>query len=71
MSVAKKPVLGRHGDFCCTRYRSADFTENNLVAGYGADTLYLFHDGRNGVTEWSWLFDGVSSTDQNPMIVYK
>lgn len=49
---------------------SADFT-SNLIAGCRADTLYLFHDGRNGVTEWSWLFDGVqSSTDQNPMIVY-
>lgn len=49
---------------------SADFNYN-LIKGCAADTIFLFHDGRNGVTKWNWLFDGVQTTpDQNPTAIY-
>ena len=49
---------------------SANFTYN-LVEGCREDSLKLFHNGANGVTEWNWNFDDLEfSSDQNPQIVY-
>lgn len=49
---------------------SADFTYR-LSAGCKIDTLQFFHDGRNGVNQWSWQLDynGKSSL-QNPVTYF-
>lgn len=49
---------------------SAAFTYD-LRDGCRQDTIFYFHDGRNGVDTWHWLFDGVQETpDQNPVAFY-
>lgn len=43
----------------------------NISLGCKTDTVQFFHDGRNGVNQWSWLFDGSQvSTQQNPIRYY-
>jgi gliding motility-associated-like protein len=43
-----------------------------LNLGCTEDTVYLSHNGANGVNQWSWTFEANgSSTDQRPVIRYR
>lgn len=49
---------------------SADYTYQ-LLEGCKTDTLQLFHDGRNGVNQWSWQLDyNGKSSQQNPVTYF-
>jgi len=49
---------------------NADFTYAT-VYGCKVDTIDYFHDGRNEVNSWRWIFDnGKKSSLQNPKITY-
>jgi gliding motility-associated-like protein len=49
---------------------SAAFTLQPRL-GCRFDTVYYFHDGRNGVNQWTWSFNNTSiSSAQNPVKIY-
>ena len=49
---------------------SAAFTYN-LFKGCRYDSIYLYHNGANGVNQWNWTFDDTQFTpDQNPHAIY-
>ncbi len=49
---------------------SADFTYR-VGLGCKTDTVFFFHDGRNGVNQWQWLLDYYGSSNlKNPVAYY-
>lgn len=49
---------------------NADFTYQ-VLWGCKFDTVACSHDGRNGVNDWNWNFDNISSSqDQHPSFVF-
>jgi gliding motility-associated-like protein len=48
---------------------NATFTYT-LTKGCRNDTIQYFNDSNNGKTYWNWQFDNVSSTNQNPTVIY-
>jgi len=49
---------------------SANFTYS-VRSSCKSDTLSFFHDGNNGVSNWTWDFDNTSTSDlQNPVKIF-
>ncbi len=62
-------VLGATIGFVAGDTVSPRFTYSVAYSCKSRDTVSLFHDGQQGITQWKWNFpNGASSTQQNPVI---
>ena len=68
---AESTPVGSSVEFQVFDTVSARF-DYRLDLGCSEDTVYLNHDGANGVNQWNWTFEANGrSTEQNPVIRYR